>query len=67
MEKEQTIKDITELTESASTTFEKANTELKRKYLIWNIEAFNMIVSTVSVNRGSFGTGYPFYALDDKL
>lgn len=67
MEKEQTIKDITELTEGASTSFEKANTELKRKYLIWNIEAFNMIVSTVSVNRGPFGTGYPFYALDDKL
>ena len=51
----------------ASTIFEKTNTELKRKYLLWNIEAFNVIASAVSVGRGTFGTGYPFYALDSNL
>lgn len=62
-----TIKEITEKTEKASTDFEQVNSELKRKYLIWNIEAFNMLASKVSVNRGSFGTGYPFYALNQDL
>lgn len=67
MEDDITIEDITKKVESASTNFEKTNTELKRKYLIWNINAFNLIASQVSVHKGSFGTGYPFYALDDNL
>jgi hypothetical protein len=61
MDKERTIKKVVEKVERASTTFEKANTELKRKYLKWNIEVFNIIAASVSVSRGSFGTGYPFY------
>ena len=36
MDKERTIKKVVEKVERASTTFEKANTELKRKYLKWN-------------------------------
>ena len=67
MDKEKTIKEITEEVEGASSGFERTNTDLKRKYLIWNIEAFNMIAATVTVNRGSFGTGYPFYVLDKNL
>lgn len=67
MEKEKTIKEVVEEVEKASTTFEKTNTELKRKYLKWNIEAFNMIAASISVNKGSFGTGYPFYVLDKDL
>lgn len=67
MEDNTTIESLTKKVEGASTDFEKTNTELKRKYLVWNIEAFNLIASQVSVNRGSFGTGYPFYALDEKL
>ena len=67
MENVNTIKNLTEKVEMASTDFERTNTELKRKYLIWNIDAFNIIVSAVSVNMGSFGTGYPFYALDENL
>lgn len=67
MDKERTIKKVVEKVERASTTFEKANTELKRKYLKWNIEVFNIIAASVSVSRGSFGTGYPFYVLDKDL
>lgn len=67
MEGDITIEDITKEVENASTGFEKTNTELKRKYLIWNINAFNLLASQVSVHKGSFGTGYPFYALDDNL
>lgn len=62
-----TIKEIAEKVGNASTDFEETNTELKRKYLVWNIEAFNIIGSAVSVGKGTFGTGYPFYALDKNL
>lgn len=51
----------------ASNRFEKCNTELKRKYLIKNIEKINIIMSKVSGYCGSFGTGYPFYVLDSSL
>lgn len=67
MENDDTIQELTKKVENASTDFEKTNTELKRKFLVWNIEAFNIIASAVSVNRGTFGTGYPFYALDKGL
>lgn len=40
---EETIKNITDRVESMSTDFEKTNTELKRKFLLWNIETFNII------------------------
>ena len=67
MEDNITIGELTNKVEKASTDFEKTNTELKRKYLIWNIEAFNSIASAVTISKGSFGTGYPFYALDKNL
>lgn len=67
MDREKTIKEVVEEVERSSTTFEKTNTELKRKYLKWNIEVFNMIAASVRVSRGSFGTGYPFYVLDRDL
>lgn len=67
MDNEITIKEITQKVEKSSTNFEKTNTELKRKYLLWNIEAFNIVASEISANRGTFGTGYPFYALDENL
>lgn len=67
MNEARTIKDIVEEVEKSSTTFERNNTDLKRKFLKWNIEAFNIIATSVTVNRGSFGTGYPFYVLDEKL
>lgn len=67
MEDNITIKEIIEKVEKSSTDFEKTNTELKRKYFVWNIEVFNTIASSVSVGKGSFGTGYPFYALDENL
>ena len=67
MEEDKTIGELTRNVAGASTDFEKTNTELKRKYLIWNIEAFKTIASRVSVGVGAFGTGYPFYALDQNL
>lgn len=62
-----TIEELTERVESMSTDFEKNNTELKKRYLIWNIDSFNKTASKVSVGKGTFGTGYPFYALDENL
>lgn len=62
-----TIGEITTKVANASTDFEMSNTDLKRKYLLWNIEAFNIIASSINVSKGSFGTGYPFYALNDSL
>lgn len=50
-----------------STRFEKLNNELKRKYLIKNIDRINMIMSHAPGYCGSFGTGYPFYVLDKNL
>ena len=51
----------------ASTRFEKNNSELKRLYLIKNIDTINTIMGMVPGYCGSFGTGYPFYALNSKL
>lgn len=62
-----TIGEITNIVERASTDFEETNTELKRKYLIWSIEVFKQIALRVNECQGSFGTGYPFYALDSNL
>ena len=65
--KEITIGEITTKVANSSTDFEISNTDLKRRYLLWNIEAFNIIASSISKCKGSFGTGYPFYALDENL
>lgn len=54
-----------EMAAEASTIFEKNNTELKKKYIIKNIDLINTIMEQVSGYCGSFGTGYPFYALED--
>lgn len=62
-----TIGEITEMVSNSSDKFEKNNTELKRKYMLFNIEAFNLIAKRVSVSKGSFGTGYLFYVLNEKL
>lgn len=52
---------------NASTLFEITNTDLKRDYIVHNIELYNQIVALVDGSRGSFGTGYPFYTLDRNL
>lgn len=62
-----TIQEITECIEKASTDFEEANNRTKRKYLIWNISNFNIMAKRVKASCGTFGTGYPFYALDKDL
>lgn len=52
---------------SASTRLEKLNNDLKREYLIKNINLINAIMSHTPGYCGSFGTGYPFYVLDENL
>lgn len=51
----------------ASTTYEQANTELKRQYLVKIIDLYNSIVKDLGGFQGSFGTGYPFYTLNTDL
>lgn len=46
-----------------STQFETNTSDLKKRYLLENIKKFNELVAEIKINRGSFGTGYPFYAL----
>ena len=67
MKEDCTIGDITKQVENASTSYEVSNTDLKKKYILWNIEVFNIIAKHVSVSKGTFGTGYPFYVLDSNL
>lgn len=52
---------------TASTLFEKENSELKRQYLLANIAAINSVMERTPGYCGSFGTGYPFYALGEGL
>lgn len=54
MSDEKTIGSILEEVSNASTTFENTNTDLKRKYLLWNIASFVRAASTVSVKEGIF-------------
>ncbi len=58
---------ICEKAAEASNKFENTNTDLKKQYLIKNIKIINTIMSKVPGYCGSFGTGYPFYALDSNL
>lgn len=51
----------------ASTIFEVNNTELKRLYILENINKFNNMAKLVSNSNGTFGTGYPFYVLNSNL
>ena len=51
----------------ASTIFEVNNTELKRLYVLENINKFNNMAKLVSNSNGTFGTGYPFYVLNSNL
>lgn len=51
----------------ASIKFEMTNTELKRRYLINNIEKVHSIMEITPGYSGTYGTGYPFYALNSEL
>ena len=64
---ENSIDYVAKLVAEISNKFEKNNSELKRLYLLKNILAFKMIAARTPEYRGSFGTGYPFYALKEKL
>lgn len=48
------------------TKFEINNSDLKMEYIIKNIELFNDIAKKIKNSAGSFGTGYPFYAIGQE-
>lgn len=51
----------------ASSDFENTNDHYKRRYIVRHIRIFNEVVRKIMGNCGSFGTGYPFYALGKNL
>jgi len=59
--------DICSKVAELSSQFELENNELKKRYIIKNIMMYNYIVSMIEQNLGSFGTGYPFYALGSNF
>ena len=63
----ETMKEWGTKVSSIATDFEMCNSDLKRQYFIRNIEGFNKIASMTNVCCGTFGTGYPFYVLDEEL
>lgn len=67
MDDDLTIGKIARIVERSSTSFETSDKELKRRYLLWNILAFNIVAAKVEVGVATFGTGYPFYVLDENL
>ena len=50
-----------------SNRFETCNTELKKRYIAKNITLFNTLISSMLNSKGTFGTGYPFYALEKNF
>ncbi len=52
---------------SISTNFERCNSEVKKEYLAKNITIYNELISKIKESCGSFGTGYPFYALTKDM
>ena len=50
-----------------SNLFEKCNTDLKREYYALNIIKVVTIMKSTIGFKGSFATGYPFYALEEGL
>ncbi len=51
----------------ASSDFENTNDHVKRRYIVKHIRIFNDTVKRILGNCGSFGTGYPFYALGKNM
>lgn len=55
------------LTADISSEFEKTNSKLKKQYLLENIKKYHEITAHIIGKKGTFGTGYPFYALGPHL
>ena len=64
--KTELLKFMTDVAE-ISNLYEMNNSEIKKKYLKWNIEVLREIAGKVPGNGGCFGTGYPFYALGNSF
>ncbi|MCQ2381958.1 MAG: hypothetical protein MJ054_01495 [Clostridia bacterium] len=52
---------------NASNKFEINNSDLKREYILSNIILYNTIAFSLNECKGTFGTGYPFYALKPNM
>ena len=50
-----------------SSEFERNNSELKRRYILYHILLYKYISKMIPESYGTFGTGYPFYALGQNL
>ncbi len=50
-----------------STDFELLDSQIKREYILSNIIIYNKIGALIQECKGTFGTGYPFYALNRDL
>lgn len=51
----------------ASNMYESAEKELKKEYLLKYIDLVNNIFLNISGHKGTFGLGYPYYALGHNL
>ena len=67
MEEELQSIEIANLVADISDDFELCNTELKKEYLKLNLQAINRVLQSIDGCCGTFGTGYPFYALKENL
>lgn len=47
-----------------STEFEFMDSDIKKQYIVSNIIAYNKIGALIKECMGTFGTGYPFYAIN---
>lgn len=47
-----------------SNIFEQKQGKIKKDYLKKNIATFRSLAGKIEFSKGSFGTGYPFYAID---
>ena len=47
-----------------SNMFEQKQGKIKKDYLKYNINTFRALARDIEFSKGSFGTGYPFYAID---
>lgn len=59
--------DICKLVADMSNNFERNDSDLKKRYIMKNINLINTIMQQTKGYCGSFGTGYPFYAMDSHF
>lgn len=61
------IKNIGETVADISNKYEQKTDQIKKDYLRKNIETFRELSKKLKTYQGTFGTGYPFYAIDPNF